>query len=137
MTKPRKTALLDALESELGRTVPSYAEPDEYQSTVDAALDLVSALMDDDSPAPTGDADEEGNIHLCFRAGKARMLFAVNYDSGDIDAWIEDDESGSVIEQTLSQRWRDEDELCRFRDALDAMTSKSDDFAAFFDGGDR
>lgn len=136
MTKPRKTVLLDALETELESTVPSYAEPDQYQSTVEAALDLVSALIDDDSPTPNGDADDDGNVHLSFRAGTARMIFTVNCDGGDIDAWIEDDESGSVIEQTLSQRWRDDDELCRFRDALDAMTHRSDEYADFFTGSD-
>ncbi|MFS0887055.1 hypothetical protein [Aeromicrobium sp. 179-A 4D2 NHS] len=136
MSKPRKTVLLDTLEAELESTVPSYAEPDQYQLTVEAALDLVSALIDDDSPAPIGDADDDGNVHLCFNTGTARMLFTINSEGRDIDACLEDDENGSIVETTLSQRWRDDDELCRFRDALDAMTSRSDEYTNFFTGSD-
>lgn len=123
---PRKTVLLNSIEETLTSTVPTEIDAEDYARLVNETLEIAEALIDDDSPAPYADSDDEGNISLAFRGGPSLVMINVDPE-GNIHGFIEHDEHGPVHEGEISTYWRDGDDLHDLRDAIDEMVAKDDD----------
>ena len=132
-TFAHRDQIIAGLETSLNERPESVAE-NIHHHIVNMTIELVSSLVNETSPIPCAEHDEDGNIHLSFWKNHTGVSFTI-FTNGNIQGVIENDDDGIVTEKLLSIAWRENDELFEFRKTLDQhmrTPQPSDDFADIF-----